>query len=123
MSPGGCGEPFGECCGVVDGSVVVGDLAPVGGDLVGAVDGEVEAVDAGGLFDGQAEGAGGVLGGGGAGAQADGHAVADQFGGCLGGDLLLALNAHDRTPPDGGRDRGTPRAAVIWARRSAWTSA
>src|ERR1700691_4425198 len=37
-----------------------------------------------------------------AGAEPDGHAVLHQLRGRFRCDLLLALNAHDRAPPDGG---------------------
>src|SRR5689334_21948118 len=101
------------------------DQPAVRGDLVGAVDGDVEPVDARDVFDPQAQltrrvlstrrrgGAEDVEGSfgqgreqkrhGRAGAKPDGHAALDQLRGRFRSDLLLSLNAHDLTPPGSGR--------------------
>src|SRR5271170_1213440 len=106
------------------------DQPAVRGNLVRAVDGEVEPVDARNVLDPQAQLARRVLGArrrggahdverspgqgreqirhGRAGAQADGHAVLDQLRGRLRGDLLLSLIAHGFVPPGGCRDWAPP---------------
>src|SRR6185312_5229366 len=121
------------------------DQPAVRGDLVSAVDGDVEPVDARDVFDPQAQftrrvlstrrrsGAEDVEGSlgqsreeichGRAGAKPDGHAALDQLRGRFGSDLLLSRNAHDLMPPGSGRCWPSPygqlsaSTTVHWAKR------
>src|SRR6185437_7610022 len=106
------------------------DQPAVRRDLVSAVNGDVEPVDARDVLDpqaqftsralgtrrrGGAEDAEGSLGQGReqirhgrAGAKPDSHAVLHQLRGRFRSDLLFSLNAHDPMPPGGGRCWASP---------------